>query len=155
MSRLAALAAELQQLAPLQAESEEQAEDTTPDPRALARTAIDYVLTQIREEDDAATLGEAIVIGSSALAVDLGVEDNAVVAEAVAFLVEAALTASEYDREPLHESADYAKHLKVAQQRVGRALAFVRQKAKTGDAKSAKRFILDAKRALDTLERSL
>lgn len=157
MSRLAALAAELQQLAPPQTESApETAREPAPaSPRALARTAIDYVLTQIQEEDDAETLGEAVVIASSALAVDLGLDDNEVVAEAVAFLTEAALTASEHDQEALHEGADYAKHLKVAQSRVGRALAFVCQKAKAGDSKAAKRHILDAKRALVALERSL
>ena len=131
-------------------------------PAQLARTAVDYVLSQLREEDSAEVLGDTVAIAASALAVDLGVEPAPLVHEAALFLAEAALAAGAHDdldqlSESLSESTnnDYAGKLKRAQSDVARAVAFARQKLAKGDKAGAKKFIRNARGALQTLERFL
>ena len=116
MSRLAAIAEDLKLVAlngmveEIHAQAEALLEsghvpvvEESYDERALARTAVDYVLAVLREEDEAGTLGEAVVLGANALAVEVGADPDRVVQEAVNFLHEAALTASISSPEPLVE----------------------------------------------------
>lgn len=113
MSRLSAIATELRKYqqqedeSPAdrddasQAETIEGVEDDLPSADALARTAIDHVMSSLREEDDHTTFGDAVIVAASAIAKDTGADEDAVLNASIDFLFEAALAAGSHENAPL------------------------------------------------------
>lgn len=64
---------------------------TVPDQvEQVARTAVDYVLTQVSADDGPTTLGEAVSVACSALAAEAKVDPDEVVEHAARYLEDAA-----------------------------------------------------------------
>ncbi len=64
----------------------------------VARTAVDYVLTQVSADDGPTVLGEAVSIACSALAAEAKVDPDAVVEHAARYLEDAAEAARKLGR---------------------------------------------------------
>ncbi len=156
MSRLGLLAEELRALGGPQ-EGPRPRPISPPTPEALARTAIDYVMTQITESDDHETLGAAITMAASALALELGLDPQPVIDAASNFLFESALTSATVTQRPLMEAKgdDLNRLLGHATHTAHHSLQAAVRKLQSGDKAGARNFLRMARIELERVEKRL